>query len=566
MLRHFTFALLLLFSSVSYSYGFNFITNKSQNEALSVEEAFQPEVNLLEDNIQINFNIQPNYYIYKEKLKLFVNDEEIVFDKKEGILKDDPLFGKVYTYENFTSFNAFINSSKEKLNIVLNYQGCSEEFSICYPPEEITILKDNIYIDNFKKVETSYKDILSSQSDAFTISNYIKDQSSFIIIIVFFLLGLLMAFTPCVFPLIPIISAIVLKHDKKKPLVVSSLYVLGIGLCYASIGVIINLFDFNIQIALQNIYLLWGTAFLVFFLSFSMFGWIELRVPNFIQNKIQEKNQKLDENKNYYSLVLSGYLSALILSPCAVAPLAGALLFSSQYESLFFSSLILFVLGIGSGVPLILFSSSLKKVLPKTGAWMYEIKNGIGMMMIFISYYLVSKIIPLNSNDISSIIFKILIISTLIGYLLKFVTLELKSKIIFLIISIILLTTIFTNKPATEDVVSIKEDFTILNKLEDLKIEGKTMIYVGAEWCVSCKQMENSTFKNEAVIEKIKEFKVYYVDITDLSKDEQIILKKYNLQIAPFYVLYNSKGIQSKEINIGYLDKNKFLEILNKIH
>lgn len=571
MLKYFIFSL-FLFSNISNATGLNFISSSKSNSPLPVEEAFQPEINLLEKEFQVNFNVQPKHYLYKDKIKLFVNNEEISLNKKEGTLKNDPLFGKVFIYENFTTFKPNINSEKEKLNITLKYQGCSEEFQICYPPEEYTIVKDNKYIKNFQKVDSeeiekivNYKDILNNQSDANKISNYINDQKPLFIILIFLLLGLLMAFTPCVFPLVPIISAIVVKHDKKHPLIVSSLYVLGIGLCYSAIGIIINLFDFNIQIALQNIYFLWGTAIFIFILALSMFGFINLRVPNFIQNKIQEKNQKLDNNKHYYSLVLSGFLSALILSPCAIAPLAGALLFASQYDSIFFSSLILFVLGIGSGIPLIIFSSSLKKLLPKTGIWMYEVKNGIGMMMIFISYYLISTIIPLNSSDFSSNLFKIVIFSTLIAYLLKFISLDFKSKSILFIISILLLFSNFNNSEQ-KNVENIKKEFELIENINDLKINKKTLVYVGADWCVACKQMENLTFKNEEVISKLKEFKIYYVDITELTNEEKIILNKYNLQIAPFYVLYDSEGKQSKEINIGYLEKNKFLEILNKIH
>lgn len=569
MLKYFIFSL-FLFSNLSNANGLNFINSSKNSHPLPVEEAFQPEINLLEKEFQVNFNVQPKHYLYKDKIKLFVNEEEVLLNKKEGILKDDPLFGKVFIYENFTTFKTNINSDKEKLNITLKYQGCSEEFKICYPPEEYTVVKNNKYIKEFKseKLENiiDYKDILNNQSDANKISNYINNQEPLFIILIFLLLGLLMAFTPCVFPLVPIISAIVVKHDKKHPLIVSSLYVFGIGLCYSAIGIIINLFDFNIQIALQNIYFLWATAIFIFILALSMFGVINLRVPNFIQNKIQEKNKKLDNNKHYYSVVLSGFLSALILSPCAIAPLAGALLFASQYDSIYFSSIILFALGLGSGIPLIIFSSSLKKILPKTGIWMYEVKNGIGMMMIFISYYLVSKIIPLSSNDFSSSLFKVIIFSTLIAYLLKFISLDFKSKSILFIISVILLLSNFNNNIEQKNLENIKDNFEILKNIKDLKINKKTLVYVGADWCVACKQMEKLTFKNEEVINKLKEFKIYYVDITELSNEEKIILNKYNLQIAPFYVLYDSEGTQSEEINIGYLDKNKFLEILNKIN
>ena len=254
-----------------------------------------------------------------------------------------------------------------------------------------------------------------------------------------------------------------------------------------------------------------------------------------------------------------------MLSPCAVAPLAGTLLFASQYESILLSSFLLFLLGIGSGIPLIIFSTSFKKLLPKAGHWMYEIKHAIGLTMVLISYYLLSKIIPLNSSDYISILFKTVIFFTVILYLMKFISLDFKSKVSLSLIFSTIIFAIFLNGN-TKEINNVKKDFINLDKIEDLIIDRKTMIYVGADWCVSCKQMENSTFQDIEVINKLKEFKIYYVDITNMTEKEKEILKTFNLQIAPFYVLYDNKGIKLDEVNIGYLNKVKFLEILKKIN
>jgi len=376
-----------------------------------------------------------------------------------------------------------------------------------------------------------------------------------------------MAFTPCVFPMVPIISSIIVKHDKKHPVLVSSLYVLGIGLCYSTIGIILSLFNFNIQVALQNIYFLILTSIFIFILALTMFGFINIRMPNFILSKLHEKTEELDKKNNYHSLILSGFISALMLSPCAVAPLAGALLFASKYENYLYSTFLLFVLGFSSGLPLIIFASSLKKILPKAGKWMYEIKYLIGILMVFVSYSLLDKVISHNSYDLIRIIFNTVVVSTLIFYFLKFSNFDIKNKIsLGFIFLTIIFTIFFSNKGIEENDKNIKEEFLKLNKIEDLKIDSKTLIYVGADWCVSCRQMESSTFRDKEVIEELKKFKVYYLDITDVTPEEKEILSKYNLQIAPFYVLYDSNEKQFEEINIGYLDKIKFLEMLKKIN
>lgn len=566
MFKYLIFTLFML-SSIVNANGFNFLENKNNNsEPLSSIEAFQPEIVLEKEELKIYFNVQPRHYLYADKIFLTINDKITEIIKPNGIQKNDPIFGNVLTYENFTTITSIVNDNSEKLNIKLNYQGCSEVFNICYPPEIITINENNIYKEKYsKKINEKEFNIFNNQTDALAISNYIQNENVILVAIAFLGIGILMAFTPCVFPMIPIISSIIVKHDKKHPVLVSSLYVLGVALCYMSIGLILNIFDFNIQIALQNIYLLIATSLIIFILALSMFGFINIRLPNFIQSKIHEGTKKLDKKNNYSSLVLSGYLSALMLSPCAVAPLAGTLLFASQYESIILSSLLLFLLGLGSGIPLIIFSTSFKKLLPKAGHWMYEIKHAIGLTMVLISYYLLSKIIPLNSSDYISILFKTVIFFTIIVYLMKFISLDLKSKISLSLIFSTIIFAIFLNGN-TKEINNVKKDFINLDKIEDLIIDKKTMVYVGADWCVSCKQMENSTFQDIEVINKLKEFKIYYVDITDMTEKEKEILKTFNLQIAPFYVLYDNKGIKLDEVNIGYLNKVKFLEMLKKIN
>lgn len=548
---------------------------------LEVTQAFQPDYILGSDKFEVTFNVQNGYYIYKDKIKLKVNGDQYNVDKPASIRKNDPVYGNVEVYEGYTSFKTIINSKESKLDITLEYQGCSEEYKICYPVEITKSTLTNIYNNNpenltyiqnkdLSEKSSSKEPIISkttvfdNMSDANFISKFIKTENYAVTLGVFLLFGILMAFTPCIFPMIPILSGIIVKHDKKHPLMLSSLYVLGIALCYASIGLILKLMNFNIQIALQNTYLLIATAIVMFILSLSMFGFINPRMPTFLQGKIHEKVETVDKSKNPLSLILSGYLSALILSPCAVAPLAGTLLFASQYDSIIYSTFLLFVLGIGSGIPLIIWGSSFKKILPKAGMWMYEVKNFIGITLILIGLYLISKIIPINDGSLTSAAFKTVCISVFIGYLLKFLDTKIKNKIILFLVSFILLFNINTNQPSNNNVINAKDSFIKVNSISDITPTSKSLVYVGADWCVSCKEMEHTTFKDPKVIDELKNYKVYFVDITELNDNKKEILKKYDLQIAPFYVLYDKDGKQKEEINIGYIDKNKFLEIIQK--
>jgi thiol:disulfide interchange protein DsbD len=549
-----------------------FNMEKTSSGPLEVEQAFQPDFSLNKDSFDVTFNLQNKYYIYQDKIKLSVNGKSYNLEMPKPIVKNDPVFGTVNVFENYTTFKTHINSKDDLLNISLQYQGCSEEFKICYPVEIKKISLNNIYQDKYKEepVDTVKEIIIEKDSsifdkasDATFISKFIAKENYAVTLSIFLLFGILMAFTPCVFPMIPILSGLIVKDNKRHPFVLSSLYVLGIALCYASIGVVLKLINFNIQIALQNIYLLIVTSILMFVLALNMFGFINLSMPASIQSKLHNKTVDLEKNKSPFKLIAIGYLSALILSPCAVAPLAGTLLFASQYDSIVYSSLLLFTLGLGSGIPLILWGTSMKKILPKSGMWMYEVKNFIGMLLIAVGLYLISKLIPWNDGSLLSAIYRTVVFGSVIGYVIKFFDFNLRNKIVSFIISVLIIFSFnISNNAHIVKNENAKNDFIKIEKIEDIKTDQLSMLYVGADWCVSCKEMENYTFSDQTVINELKNYKVYFLDITEMSDSKKEILNKFNLQIAPFYVLYDKEGNQKNEIHIGYIEKNKFLEIL----
>jgi thiol:disulfide interchange protein DsbD len=571
-----------VFQSTGYS--------DSKSGPLDVEQAFQPDFILDNNKFEVTFNVQERYYIYKDKLSLKVNGKDYTLNMPEAIMKNDPVFGNVYIYEGYTEFDTSINSNKDKLDIQLKYQGCSDEYKICYPMETYNTSLTNIYKNNYVKEVSSDVSVpvtntlvnptpellntpvskstsfFDNSNDAGFIAKFIKQENYAVTLGLFLIFGILMAFTPCTFPMIPILSSIIMKHEGKNPLVLSSLYVIGIALCYASIGLVLKLFNFNIQILLQNIYLLVATSIVMFILALSMFGFINFRMPSFIQGKITEKASSLDKSNNPLSLVLSGFLSALILSPCAVAPLAGTLIFASQYDSLVYSTLLLLTLGIGSGIPLILWGTSFRKVMPKAGNWMYHIKDFIGVMLLVVGLYLLAKIIPFDGSSLTSILFKTVCFSVVIGYLIKFFDFSLKNKVLLFLITFIMMFSfnMKTNEHVTQAPQNAKLSFLHANTLADIKETPYTMVYVGADWCVSCKEMELTTYADSDVIDALKGYTVYYVDITDMDENKKEILKKYDLQIAPFYVLYDKEGKRKEETYIGYLNKTKFLEIIKK--
>ncbi len=290
----------------------------------------------------------------------------------------------------------------QTVKIKIQYQGCAEA-GICYPLQKkiisINTLKPGFEMTtvtkNVSSENSAEKEVELSEQDA--LADFLSKENNFLILITFFGLGLALAFTPCVFPMIPILSGIIAGQGEKvnthKAFIISVVYVLAMAVTYTIVGVFAGLTGENIQIWFQNPWVLSSFAFIFVLLALSMFGFYELQLPSRLQSKITELSNK-QKGGNYIGVIIMGFLSALIVGPCVAPPLMGALIYISQTGDPFLGGIALFFMSLGMGLPLIIVGTSAGKYLPRAGVWMDGVKASFGVMMLGIAIWMLERVLP----------------------------------------------------------------------------------------------------------------------------------------------------------------------------
>tara|TARA_R110001592_G_scaffold296139_1_gene566465 strand:+ start:17671 stop:19596 length:1926 start_codon:yes stop_codon:yes gene_type:complete len=618
---------LLLFSvliSSSSAEGLNSFLNISskagvgQSEFLKVDDAFQFQSELTEKGLKLSWKIEPHYYLYFERFKFKAANESTILGEpqfsQKGEPKEDPYFGLVHVIhdelEVFLPITLSNNITEDEIKI--SYQGCAEA-GLCYPPKNQYLLftpttseteqnvkqsaEPNNTIQESSLADSPQKNNTPTDNleDASGIFNFISNSSLPLIIGIFFLLGLGLTFTPCVFPMIPIITSIIAGQKKPtmaKSFALSSAYVLGMALTYASAGVITGLLGAgaNIQAALQNPYILSFFAAIFVLLSLSMFGLFELQLPAFIRDRLNNTSQNLSGG-HISSVFFIGALSALVVSPCVSAPLAGALIYISSTGDAVIGGASLFALGLGMGVPLIIIAVSGSKFLPKSGQWMNQVKYVFGIMLLAVAIWLLSRTLP---AQVSMLLWALLIgvTATQMGAfdaakagwprIAKGLGLILALYSAILIIGALsgandpfkpLEKLSGTGNPLSNSSQLEHVKFKVIYKQEDLEKErliakdlGKPMLVdFYADWCISCIVMENAIFPLPEIKSKLEQFHLVKADVTENTEDQQALLDSFGLFGPPSILLFNSKGEENKELRIvGEIHKEAFEQKLIK--
>ncbi|MGQ0441894.1 MAG: protein-disulfide reductase DsbD [Methylophilaceae bacterium] len=582
----------------------NAFTESSDDDFLPPDEAFKLNVKATASNgLEAKFTIVLGHYLYKERLKFEIKNAEQgkinAINLPAGEIKDDPNFGKSEVYHH--DFLAKITTENTAKEIVLDvtYQGCSEK-GLCYAPQRktynITMLAST---DNSPSGGSGTNNDASNDDQA---TSLLKGGKLWLIAAGFFGFGLLLSFTPCVLPMIPILSGIIVGDQKSHhhgtcrvhSFNLSLAYVLGMALSYTLAGIAAGLSGQLLSNALQSPWILGATAFIFVILSFSMFGFYELRLPQSIENRMINTTNKL-KGGQFIGVFIMGSISALIVSPCVAAPLAGALLYISQTHDVVLGGVALFALSIGMGVPLLLIGASAGHVLPKAGPWMATVRHCFGVVMLAVAIYVISPVIPMN---LQMLLWAALLIIPAI-YLHALDNLPLNSAtgkshpwmrfwkgigIIALALGIALLIGALSGaksplhplaglRNASANYTETALPFvSIKNSAElDSQISAATgkivMLDFYADWCVSCKEMEQFTFSDPAVQKSLKDAVLLKADVTNNTADDIALLKRFNLFGPPGIVFFNRSGAEIKAIKvIGYENATKFLAIVNQVN
>jgi thiol:disulfide interchange protein DsbD len=583
---------------------------------LPPDEAFKSEARLKDSQtLAISYTIAKDYYLYRDKLKFVIKAPQGLTTGKISSpapdVKDDPNFGRTEVYHRDFTAEATLSrplKDNEKLVVEVEYQGCSEK-GVCYPPinkpftlaaaDAGTAGTSTAAADGEALAATAPGSAAASDgSDASSIEKTLKGGGLWVAIAAFFGFGLALSLTPCVFPMIPILSGIIAgqKHvTHTGGFFLSLAYVLGMAITYAVIGVIAAQSGTLLSNALQNPVALGIGAAIFVALALSMFGFYDLQLPNALQSKLSESSNKL-HGGHFTGVFGMGALSALIVGPCVAPPLAAALAYIAQTGDSLKGGLSLFFLALGMGVPLLAVGLSAGTLHLKAGAWMNGVKYFFGVAMLGVAIWLISPFLPTWLN--MALWAALLIISAV--YLHALDSLPPHSKgwqkfwkgvgVVLLIAGIgLLLGALGGSRDVLQPLTvyqgvlagpagtpseqtshglafeKVKTSPELDSRLAAAKAAGKpVMLDFYADWCVSCKEMEKFTFTDARVQTRLKDAVLLQVDVTANSLDDKALLKRFGLFGPPGLIFWNAQGQQSEFKVIGYEKADKFLASLDK--
>ncbi len=577
------------------------LVNDSEDEFLSPDVAFKLNLSATDaTNIRAAFTVAPGYYLYRERIKFIIQPATVGSISEvtlpAGEIKNDPNFGKQEVYHH--DFNANIKLATVKNNsvtIAATYQGCSEK-GLCYAPLKKTFTVDLPTANNGVNASGTP---LTNDNDT-DITKVLKSGNLWLVIAGFFAAGLLLSLTPCVLPMIPILSSIIVgsqskqvKPSKLHAFGLSVAYVLGMALSYTLAGIAAGLSGSLLSQSLQNPWVLGVTAMLFVGFALSMYGFYELKLPVNFESKLMNSSNKL-KGGEFLGVFTMGILSALIVSPCVAAPLAGALIYIGQTHNVLLGGVGLFALAIGMGMPLLLIGASAGSLLPRTGNWMNAVRNFFGTLMLGMAIWLISPIIP---TSIQLGLWSALLIVNAV-YLNALDSLPTHANnfakfwkgiaVILLIIGVALLigalsgaksirqpfsgfnsniVTTSNNQQKNESALAFNR-ITSIAELDKILADTKgqpVMLDFYADWCVACKELEEYTFSDPKVQQSLKNTTLLQVDVTANSEEDKALLKRFALYGPPGIVFFNKNGEEMTTIKtIGFQNADRFMTTLTK--
>ena len=568
----------VLFLSQTASYASSSIPS-NETEFLSPDDAFEVSLSYPSNNqLIVTWDIEKDYYLYVGMINFSLVDAKknniLKVELPQGKKKTDEFFGEVDIYKGRVSAYVFFENPINSLKLQVMYQGCAEA-GLCYPPIKKIFALDSTTSHTGSFLKTS------SSADQITISKQLYDKSILVNIILFFVGGLLLAFTPCVFPMIPILTGLIVGQgsnvNPKQAFMLSLTYVVSMAIAYSILGIIVALSGANIQATLQSPTVIYTFSTLFVILALGMLGIFSIEMPSKIKNFLIIKSNKV-ESGNYLGVGIMGLLSALIVGPCVTAPLIGALLYIASSGDVILGGFALFAMGLGMGTPLLVLGTSASKLMKKVGKYLPLINKLFGILFLAVAVWLLERV---TSIEVSALAWSLLALISLIillyskdvvmnKYLRVLTALALSSYMILQVVGI--------NKNSyfypvfsfvqVEQNVQFKTIFESERLFEEIKSSEKyTMVDLYADWCIACKELEKYTFTDSNVSAILETLNLVKFDITETSEGSNKFLKDFKLFGPPVIMFFDSDGnelVQSRII--GFVDSEQFIAKYNLIH
>lgn len=557
---------------------------------LPVDEAFQFSAAKSEnqENVIVNWSIAEGYYLYQEKISVKLNQEENAsFDVATFSISpedyNDPYFGlmKIFKKPVQAIFKASQPPLKAEDVVEIAYQGCTEGF--CYPPEVKEIKVTDLPIAQVANTEKTSENSTALSAQPKAEQDRLAESlfNSKYAVFGFFLLGLGLAFTPCVLPMLPLLSAIVIGQNQRpnmwRAFALSFVYVQGMALTYTLLGLIVAAIGLPFQVALQHPYVMIGLSIIFVLLALSMFGVFTLQLPSSLQTKLSLLSQQQKAGA-LGGVFLMGMIAGLVASPCTSAPLSGALLYVAQSGDLFTGAITLYLLALGMGVPLILITLFGNKILPKSGMWMETVKKLFGFVMLALPVFLISRILP---DEWTPRLWAMLGTAFFIWFAFQMP----KNgtgwvfRILFLVAAMISVKPLQTWVWGESQAPSAVENKAVSHvEFKQVKSEAElqqalaennkplVMLDLYADWCVACKEFEKETFSDPSVQKAFGDMLLLQVDMTKNSEENRALMTKYKVLGLPTILFFNRDGkeIEGSRVN-GFMPPVEFLQWIKKI-
>jgi thiol:disulfide interchange protein DsbD len=490
-------------------------------ELLEPEQAFRMSARAVDARtVEVSFAIAEGYYMYRERFKFTAAPQSKATlgtpQFPPGIRKKDEFFGDVETYRKQVAIRLPVESAEATLQLTVTSQGCAD-VGVCYVPMDS---RATIQLAAFSaapgRAPAAAPAEFSLQVSDFEIARLFESGGPMLVLASFLGFGLLLAFTPCVLPMVPILSGIIVGEGrnlgKLRALLLSLAYVLGMALAYALAGIAAAWTGTMLAAALQNAWVLGAFALIFVMLALSMFGVYELQLPGFLRQPLASASGRLAGGK-IASVAGMGVLSAIIVSPCVAAPLAGALLYISQTRDMALGGAALFTMALGMGVPLLVVGVSEGALLPKAGPWMVRVKQVFGVLLLAVAVWIVWPVL----------------------------------------------------RPSGSGTEFVRVD-SVAELEQKLQSPGKpVMLDFYADWCVSCKEMEAFTFSDPRVKAKFAQMLLLQADVTANTAEHKQLLKRFSLFGPPGIVFFDAQGREIRGLRvIGYQSADKFLVTLDR--
>ena len=527
---------------------------------LPPEKAFQVEATWLANSTQlkVEFLTAKGYYIYQESLHFQEGREANALSLVEPVLpkseeKFDETFQKrmqIYRHPFLVEWKSNPDQGKP-IHLAIELQGCAEG-GICYPPMTLKFLlaapgvkasplpeegAANLIDSGSQRDAIGLLDLWRERDNINAINQFLAGTSTAYLLLAFFILGLALAFTPCVLPMLPILSSVVFGTQgnkaipKQRAIILAGAYVLGMTLIYTLAGILMAALGGSVQRVLQSPIALASFSLLLILLSGSLFGLYELRMPSSWQERIDRLAGRQKGGSIAGAFALGG-ISTLVASPCITAPLAGVLGFIAQTGSMSLGGGLLFMMALGMGLPLLLIAVEARILIPSTGIWMVWLQRTLGVLLLATAAWIAS---PLLDEDGSR------------------VNLESANGQVQHQVGVLSFAVIQSNQELDQFLIKAKEEKKVV------------LLDFYADWCISCKEMEVNTFSNKAVAKEMGQFVLLQADVTKNSPDNQVLLKRFNLFGPPGILFFNAQGQEKTDQRvIGYMSPERFLDHLKK--